>query len=156
MAHIEKILDDDGDLRVGTRFKFEGTASFTIVALTSLERDRFYDEVIRVLAFGNENPYTNQFRQVLEDNDLIAVNAKFDEISVGGNASAPGTPWGTDEIIYETTVSLDLVGEFVADPVAQALVLLSAIIVTPVVDLTTPTGPVEELFPADDGKGAWM
>ncbi len=155
VAHVEQVINGNS-VRTGTRFRFEGTASFTIVAMTSLERDRFYDEVIRVFAFGDEDSATSQFRQVLEDNDLIAVNARFDEIEVGGNASAPGTPWGTDEIIYETTVSLDLVGEFVADPVARTLIALSQIIVTPFADLTTPTGPVEGLTPADDGKGAWM
>lgn len=140
-----------------TRFRFEGTATFTIVALSSRERDRLYDELIRVLAFGAENTFTSQFRQTIEDNDLIAVNAKFDELSVGGNAASPGTPWGTDEIIYEKTISLDLLGEFVADPVAGDLVPLSAIIVEAVVDITLEDPDYVPGLPSSaDGKGVWV
>ncbi len=155
VAHLEQTVTDGTSVRTGTRFKFEGTATFTIVALTSLERDRFYDEIIRVFAFGNEDPATNQFRQVLENNDFIAVNAKVDEIQVGGNASAPGTPWGTDEIIYETTISLDLIGEFVANPVARELHLLSEIVVYPIVDTDIQQDDVP-VYPPSDGKGAWI
>lgn len=152
VAHRE--TDEDGVLLPATRFKFEGTASFTVVALTSRERDRLYDEVIRTLAFGAEDDGTSQFRTILEDNDLLAVNAKFDEIEVGGNAAAPGTPWGTDEIIYERTISLDLLGEFVADPVTNDLVLLSAITVTPIVD-TDVGEPLAVVAGPSDGKGVW-
>lgn len=158
VAHIERtdVTGSPGAYRTGTRFRFEGTASFTVVTLSSLERDRLYDELIRTFAFGKEDVATSQFRETIENNDLLAVNAKFDEIQVGGNAAAPGTPWGTDEIIYERTVNLDLIGEFVADPVAAVLVPLSAIIVTPIID-TTIEGSNDPTLPGpDDGKGEWI
>jgi hypothetical protein len=150
-----KEVDDDGLPTWATRFKFEGTVSFTLVALSSLERDRLYDEIIRVFAFGAEDGATSQFRAIIEDNDLIAVNAKFDEIEVGGNAAAPGTPWGTDEIIYEKTISLDLIGEFLADPVAGNMVPLSGFLVTALMD-TEIGSDIEPVVPAGDGKGAWI
>lgn len=128
---------------------------FTIVALSSRERDRLFDEVIRTLGFGLEDPATSEFRQTLENNDLLAVNARFDEIAVGGHAAAPGTPWGTDEIIYECSVSIDLVGDFIADPVARELVPLASIIVTPTQDLT-PVGTTPVVTPPNDGKGSWL
>ena len=152
VGHRETALD--GTLTNATRFKFEGTASFTIVALSSLERDRLFDEMIRVMAFGRQDGATSLFRDTLEDNDLLAVNAKFDEIEVGGNASAPGTPWGTDEIIYERTISLDLLGEFVADAVAGSMLPLSAIVVHEVVD-TNVGQPIADAAPPSDGKGVW-
>lgn len=158
VSHTERTpLESDPDIfKIGTRFKFEGTASFTLVALSSLERDRLYDEVIRTFAFGLEDTATSHFRVILESNDLIAVNAKFDEIEVGGNASAPGTPWGSDEIIYERTVSLDLIGEFIADPVSQTLVPLSQIIITPVVDTDIEGFNDPTVLPVGDGRGEWI
>lgn len=110
-----------------SRFRFEGTFSFTIVALTSLERDALYDELVRVIAFGTENSDTVQFRRYVEDNPLIAANINTDEIQAHGNAAAPGTPWGTDEIIYERGITVDVLGEFQADPTSGTLIPLTKI-----------------------------
>lgn len=110
-----------------TRWKFQGSVSMTIVAMTSLERDRLYDEVVRVLAFGNEDGATHQFRQYVENNEFIAANMNFDIIQPRGNVAAPGTPWGTDEIIYERTVNVDILGEFLADKITGSLVPLKRI-----------------------------
>jgi hypothetical protein len=110
-----------------SRFRFQGALSFTIVALTSLERDALYDEMIRVIAFGDENADTLQFRRYVEDNPLIAANINTDEIQAHGNAAAPGTPWGTEEIIYERGITVDVLGEFQADPISGTLVPLTRI-----------------------------
>lgn len=155
VAHTE-IVDEDGvEVLPHTRFRFEGSMSFTVVALSSQERDRLFDEMVRTFAFGKENLTTSLFRATVEDNDLIAVNAKFDEIQVGGETAAPGTPWGSDDMIYESTLSLDVIGEFIADPTTGELVHLSRILVTPVVDISLPDYVPDPDVPADDGKGAW-
>lgn len=124
------------------RWKFAGYASFTMAALTSLERDRLYDEVVRVLAFGRAAPETKRFREYVEGNDLIAANFDFDQIEVRGNAAIPGTPWGTDEYIYERTINMEVVGEFVSDAETGLLVPLSRIQVDPPTVYTTPDGEV--------------
>lgn len=113
------------------RWKYAGYVSYTVSALTSYERDRLYDELIRVLAFGRTLASTKQFRSYVENNDLIAANFNFDEIQSRGNAVVPGTPWGTDEIIYERTLNMDVVGEFVSDAETGLLVPLSAVLVLP-------------------------
>lgn len=110
-----------------TRWKFQGHATYTIAALTSLERDLLYDEVVRVMAFGNEAESTSEFRAYIESNDLIACNFDFDQIDTRGSAASPGTPWGTDEIIYEITVAMEVIGEFVSDSMSATLLPLSAI-----------------------------
>jgi len=113
-----------------TRWKYAGYASYTVVALTSLERDRLFDEMIRVIAFGKESTETRVFRQLVESNDFIAANFDFDRIQPRGNAAAPGTPWGTDEIIYERTLNMEVIGEFVSDAITGQLVPLSAVVLT--------------------------
>lgn len=120
-----------------TRWRFQGTVSLTVVALSSLERDRLYDEVLRVLAFGNENDDTAGFRTYIESNEFIACNMNFDSLLPRGNAAAPGTPWGTDEIIYERGINVDVLGEFIADRITGALIPLSAIHVVATEELIT-------------------
>jgi hypothetical protein len=126
IAHQE--TDPEG--RPFTRWKFGGYATFTVVAFSSLERDTLYDELVRVIAFGRQNAATSRFRTFIETNDLIACNFDFDTIQPGSNAAAPGTPWGSDEIIYEKSFSMQAIGEFTVDPEDGVIVPLSAIIVT--------------------------
>lgn len=124
----------DGTTRQVTRWRFQGYATYTIVALTSLERDRLFDEVVRVMAFGPESGPTATFRYVIENNDLVACNFDFDEVGVRGTQAVPGTPWGSDEVIYETTVAMECLGEFISDGISPTLLPLSTIVLTPFSD----------------------
>lgn len=138
-----KETDPDKPLGLAfTRWKFGGYASYTVAALTSLECDRLYDEVVRTLAFGRQDSVRSRFREYVENNDLIAANFDFDEIEPRGNAAAPGTPWGTDEIIYERTLNMEVIGEFISDDSTGSLVPLSKITITPIADLT-PDGSLD-------------
>jgi hypothetical protein len=125
-----------------TRWRFQGTVSLTVVALSSLERDRLYDEIIRVLAFSNEDTGTARFRTYIENNEFLAANMNFDIITPRGNVAAPGTPWATDEIIYERGVNVDILGEFITDRTTGALLPLSAIKIYSIEDLSVPADQV--------------
>jgi hypothetical protein len=141
IAHRE--IDPEG--KEYTRWKYGGHISYTIVAMTSLERDELYDEVVRTIAFGAQNSVTSNFRQTIENNDLIACNLDFDTLQPGGSAAAPGTPWGSDEIIYEKTITQQAIGEFIVDPDTGALVLLDKLIIVGRTDGTEedPINPTE-------------
>jgi hypothetical protein len=140
IAHRE--IDPEG--HPYTRWKFAGHVTYTVVAFTSQERDELYDELVRTIAFGAQSVATSQFRTAIETNDFIGCNLDFDTLQPSGAAAAPGTPWGSDEIIYERTISQQVVGEFVVDPATGALLPLSEIIVT------ARTGGTE-----DDPENAW-
>ena len=144
IGHVETEVGS-GTYRTYTRWRFEGNISFTCVALSSLVRDRIYDEMVRIIAFGPEHPALAQFRSHIESNDLVAINANFDTIAVRANAAAPGTPWGTTEIIYERGIGIDIIGEFVSDVVTGAIAsvtLLTAIDITDVVEYIGDVPPV--------------
>lgn len=121
----------EGAVRKFTRWRYQGYATYTIVAMSSLERDRLFDEVLRVMAFGKEQPQTSEFRTTIESNDLIACNFDFDQLGIRGMTATPGTPWQTDEVIYEVTVVMEAIGEFVSDGTSQTLIPLSAVEVFP-------------------------
>jgi hypothetical protein len=130
-----------------TRFRFQGYISMTVVALTSLERDRLFDEIVSVVAFSLEDTPRGRFAANFASNDLIAANLNTDKIQPRGSAAAPGTPWSTDELIYERTLNVEVIGEFVPDMGTNTLIPLSRFIIEPTVDIsgaTTPTGePVD-------------
>jgi hypothetical protein len=136
--HVEYIRDEDGGIRRTTKFRYAGTIQMTCVALTSLERDRLIDEVLKVLAFGLLNPDRAVFRQTLIANDLVACDPQWDKFAIGGKDESQGTPWGTNEVVYEQTASMDCTGDFYPDPDALVLVPLSKIEVFPYVEGTTP------------------
>ena len=106
---------------------FQGHASYTIMALSSLERDRLFDEMVKMLAFGTLDPQRSVFRQTIENNDLIATNIDFDRIEQDGATANAGTPWGSDDMLYEITLRVQCIGEFASDPAAAEFVLLSEI-----------------------------
>ena len=109
------------------KWRYQGYSTFTIAALHSLERDRLFDEVVRVFAFSNSNFQVQQFRSFIENNPLIAMNMDFDNIAVRGMSAAPGTPWGTNDVIYEVTLAMETVGEFVSDEQGQTLYPISGV-----------------------------
>lgn len=142
----------EGTTRRVMRWRFQGYASFTIVALTSFERDRLFDEVVRIMAFGPESEQTAEFRRFIEDNEFLALNIDFDQIGVAGSSSLPGTPWGTDEVIYEVTVRMECLGEFVSDASSATLVPLGAIVTYPAIEGQDPI-PAAAVAPSDAPGG---
>lgn len=103
-------------------FIFEGRVSLSIVALTSLERDRLSDAVISMLMFSRppENVITKadedtkQFRQLissLAQNPYIAMTINHDELVPGGQAMSTGVPWDEEIPGYEDTYSFDILGQ---------------------------------------------
>lgn len=144
IAHEEFAEGDDGQQHRVTRWKFGGVITLTLVALSSLERDRFYDELVRTFAFAREESTVSAFRDLVEQNDLVAMNINFDNLRPGGDSAAPGTPWGTDDIIYEKSLTMDVIGEFISDPNTGALLYLSKIIT-----LGYGQGTPEPPFPDD-------
>jgi hypothetical protein len=142
--HREVYYDDDGTEVLVRRWRFGGTALFTIVALTSLERDALFDHVVSHLAFGPRSAEGSSLRAKIENNDLVALQPNFDSISIQGADASAGTPWGTDEFIYEITLRLALEGEFAVVEDTGALANLSKIDFQPrIFDEPLPLDPPE-------------
>ena len=126
--HREYVVDTNNATHEVTRWTFAGTVTLTAVALSSLERDNLYDELVRIYAFSRIENDSTIFRNVIESNDFIAIIPNWDQARPGGDAAAPGTPWGTDdEVIYEKSLSFDVEGEFISDASTNSVLMLSAI-----------------------------
>lgn len=103
-------------------FSFKGRVTLTIVALTSLERDRIADAVITMLAFSRPpegvltkaNEDTKQFRQLIDslaNNPYVSLTVNHDQIIPGGQAMTTGVPWDEEIPGYEDTYSFDILGQ---------------------------------------------
>ena len=136
VAHVEDVHPvSGGRVPPYTRVRFQGSWEFIVVALSSVERDRLYDELIATIAWSGFDSLRGRFRKYLENNDLIDLTLRTDEIESTGESAEPGTPWGTDEVIYERTLTVDMIGDFVPDPETGVIVPLSKIQIVPTVDL---------------------
>lgn len=118
--------NNDGSLSELYLWRAEGWATYTIACMSSLQRARLHDELVRVFAF-NQDPQVASFRQTIESNAWLAMNMNFDVIAERGSGANPGTPWGTEEIIYEITLAMQCVIEFVSDQSQSKLYPLAEI-----------------------------
>lgn len=109
------------------RWRFAGHVTFTVVAMSSNERDMLYDQLVAMTAFAAQSDFPSAFRQVVENAPLVASIWSFDTVEDRPPAAAPGTPWGTMDVIYERGFALQVVGEFVSDPSTFGLVTLTEI-----------------------------
>jgi hypothetical protein len=121
--------------QIVSRWRFQGFAEFTVVAMSSLERDALYDEVVSQIAFASQTIVPNTFRTYIEADPLIATTWSWDTIEARGKAAAPGTPWDTMEVMYERSFAIQVLGEFLTSPQSTSLVNLKEIQVTGVEDL---------------------
>ena len=141
VGHAEFAEVGDNFLEV-RRWRFSGAVTYTLVALSSMERDRLHDEMVRVLAFGEMYQATRGFRSYMLDNPYLGLTLNWDRIRTGGLSAIPGTPWDTDDVIYELTLSMDLIGEFVSPTESPELVPLASVQLYPyrMTDETPPGG----------------
>ena len=128
----------DSGFQMFKTWQYTGNASFVITALTSLERDEIFDEMVRVIAFGSLNNGRSTFRNTIDNNDYIRTVFNWDKISTSGFQPTMGTPWGTDEIVYEATITMEVYGEFSSDSTTGTLLPLSAVTVTPEIEPIPP------------------
>lgn len=142
-------------MRKHTRFTFEGVVTFTVVALSSREKDALFDQMQRVLMAGTESRLTRAFRDRLEAATFIAITPTYENVDVSGDSASPGSPWGGEsDVIYEISLSMHTFGEFYVDPETSDIVELSRIIIHPEVDVALPYRDVDTMGHPDQWIGS--
>jgi hypothetical protein len=125
------------------RWRAQGYATYTLAAMTSLQRDRLFDEVLKVITASRDPAHSN-FRAMIEDNPLIAMNMDFDQVQIRNVSENAGTPWETMDIVYESTLAVSTQIEFYSDTPTSEMVPISAIEIIasgPIdYDITVPPG----------------
>lgn len=104
-------------------FIYQGRVTLTVVALTSLQRDRIADAIVTMLMFSRpsevhtvSDPLRDarqgrQFVAALAANPYVSLSVNHDMIRPGGQASTSGVPWDETAIGYEDNYSFDILGQ---------------------------------------------
>ncbi|AON96886.1 hypothetical protein BI081_gp221 [Mycobacterium phage Tonenili] len=119
---LKTVEGDDINWEPVRELQFEGRVSLTIVALTSLARDRLADGVVSTLIFARPPEYvltkpdrdTKQYRQLIDKlakNPYVSMTLNHDEVIPGGQSTQVGVPWDPDLPVYEDTYSFDILGQ---------------------------------------------
>lgn len=139
IGHIEYSEDAEGDVHEVYRWHFGGFIELTIGAMSNLERALLLDGITKDIAVARvDKNREGVLRSHIENNDLIGQIVTWESFTISGFGEAQGTPWGSDDVIYEATVTLTIAGEVVLDPLTGALVPLSEVVITPVVEGQDP------------------
>lgn len=141
IGHVEYSEGDDGVEEV-YRWHYGGLVEITVGALSNLERALLLDELLRTIAVGRaDRNQEGALREHIERNDLIGQRVTWESITVSGFGEAQGTPWGTDDVLYEATATITMEGECVLHPRTGLLVPLTEIRMTPTTDPTELPAP---------------
>lgn len=156
---VDPITGAFKDIRLGD---FRGSFDFTVLALTSQERDRLWDGLVELFLMGDMRSDTDDFLETIDTHDLIRMTAVRDQVQPVGDSIGPGVPWNNTLLAYEATLRVPVIGQFGADVFTRELYPISSITVWPYRqdepvpgEGTTPPvdsgpGPNEE-----DGLGVW-
>lgn len=142
-------MDDDRPWQNIRRGQFEGNFDLMILALTSAERDRMWDELVELVLMGDMRSDTNRFHQALAHHDLISMTIQRAQVRPVGDSVGAGVPWDGNRLAYEATLRLQVTGQFAADAFNRELIAFQAITVHPYSDIEVPYGE-------DDGEGPWL
>lgn len=163
---IDRTTDEDPALNANPSYKlirqghFEATCMLQILALNSMERDRMWDNLIKLLMMGRKKVGTSNFFTTIETHDLVGLTIIEGSIRPVGDSIGQGTPWNAELLSYEAAIEFDMVGTFFADEYTEDLVPLKAAQVYEYIawEGNTATGPDANEEPPleNDGQGAWV
>lgn len=142
------------------QFRYEGRVTLTLVALTSIERDRLADRVISMLAFSRvpspnlftENGFQESYSSLYAEfdaNPYLSITINSDKPRPGGQSVTVGVPWDQGQLAYEDAYSFEVVGEFMLVTENDGLYRLSRVEINKEI---APRPPADD----DDGKGKWI
>lgn len=96
-------------------WSYRGDVTLTLVALTSIERDRLADLLISYFAFSRPNADSaplSPLYQSLADNPYLSITVNSDQLLPGGQSVTVGVPWDPDRLAYEDNYKFNVVGQF--------------------------------------------
>lgn len=106
--------------------RFEGSIMLQVLALSSMERDTMWDNLVKIIMMGDKRTVTNSFFVTLGQHDLVGITVMRGSVRPIGDSMGPGTPWDPELLSYEAAIEFDLVGTFYADEYTEDLIPLTA------------------------------
>lgn len=118
-----KLDGSDGPWVPVQEWIYYGRIALTVVAYSSIERDRLCDAFIGNIAFARTpdlvltkpDEDTKQFRSLISEinkNPYVFLTVNTDSLATTNEGMSVGTPWDENQFIYENNFSFDCVGQF--------------------------------------------
>lgn len=112
VGHYEIGVAETGQQVLLRHFRFEADLSFSIYALSAVERDELSAIIVGILAFPQGSVASSTFHREIYDSDFIDMQINTDSITPGGDG-VEDVPWDDPtRKIYTATYSVPLIGEF--------------------------------------------
>lgn len=137
---------------------FEATCMLQIMALSSGERDRIWDNLIKIILMGRKRSATSRFWESIETNGLVGITVNEGQIGMIGDTISMGAPWetGAETLTYEASIEFDMVGTFFGDEYNENLVSLRTAQVFEYIDIGDGAPDNEPPPGENDGQGQWQ
>lgn len=121
---------------------FKGTVTLTIVALSSVERDKIADAISNFYLFADVDELSDRFFDSMETDEYIRIIANKDKLTPRGQSTSVGAPWDPNKVVYQDGYSFDIQGQFYSRRVGARteLVRLREIVVEPTMSVGDNVG----------------
>lgn len=127
---------------------FQGSFAITILALSSGEIDRLWDQVAELFMMGTLTAQGRKFHNKVNDNEYVAMTLQTTQFHPIDSAPGKQVPWDPNALSYEASLSFPVVGQFYSTNYSTDLLSLSGFRVLPY--------RADEDVPLDsDGDGTW-
>lgn len=103
------------DIGAFVRWKFQLNCIVTIVALSSVDRDKCSDLFVEAVMLSSIEGESS-LSQRLELNSQVIAHPLWKLMSPVGESMGQGTPWDSNQMIYESAYQVPVVGEIVTVP----------------------------------------
>lgn len=112
VGHYEFGVSENGESVMLRHYRFEANLTFTIMALSALERDELSAVLVGILAFPRGSVASSKFYEEIFDSDFIDMQIATDIITPSGD-QVEDVPWDDPtRKMYTATYSVPIVGEF--------------------------------------------
>lgn len=157
IGHYETAINNDGIPEKVLHWRFQGTLTLTVYALSPVDRDMVITGLINLLAFGTEIPGFSLFRQEINDYDYVSLTIMGDSIQEAGD-SVVNPPWdANNEVIFTDSITVPVFGEFFTQPTTGGLVQISGVSLYPYrYDQPVPVGSQAHNDIGDDRTVGWV
>jgi len=141
VGHYEFGVAETGEQVLLRHFRFEANLTFTIYALSAVERDELSAVLVGILAFPQGSAASSTFHREVYDSDFIDMQMNTDSITPGGD-TVEDVPWDDPtRKVYTASYSIPIIGEFFTHQNGVTLSVINDIRLYPYrPDQNDPTG----------------
>lgn len=135
IGHYE--FDPDYPGKEVLHWRFSGAITFTVYALTTVDRDKILAGLTNLFAFGKDIPEFQNFRDRVSNQHFVTLVIMSDSFTEGTDMAMPPA-WSatSNELLFSNSMTFQVFGEFFTSPTTGNLVTVDEVNVYPTMELS--------------------